>query len=45
MLTRWSRNMPKTAADWPHIKRYVERVRSLPSYRAMHKREALTGWI
>ncbi|HEY4123004.1 MAG TPA: glutathione S-transferase family protein, partial [Rhizomicrobium sp.] len=45
MLTRWSRNMPKTAADWPHIKRYIERVQSLPSYRATHDREGLSGWI
>lgn len=45
MLARWSRNMPKTAAAWPHISRYVERVRALPSYRETHKREGLTGWI
>ena len=45
MLARWSRNMPKTAADWPHVKRYVERIRALPSYRETHHREDLTGWI
>lgn len=45
MLARWSRNMPKTAMDWPHIKRYVARVRTLPSYRETHNREGLTGWI
>jgi glutathione S-transferase len=45
MLARWSRNMPKTAADWPHVRRYVERVRALPSYQETHKREGLTGWI
>jgi glutathione S-transferase len=37
--------MPKTAADWPHVRRYVERVRALPSYQETHKREGLTGWI
>jgi len=45
MLARWSRNMPKTAVDWPHVRRYVERVRALPSYQETHKREGLTGWI
>ncbi|HEY8950437.1 MAG TPA: glutathione S-transferase family protein [Rhizomicrobium sp.] len=45
MLARWSRNMPKTAADWPHVRRYVERLRALPSYQETHKREGLRGWI
>jgi glutathione S-transferase len=45
MLARWSRNMPKTAADWPNLRRYVERLRTLPSYQETHKREGLTGWI
>jgi len=45
MLARWSRNMPRNAADWPHLKRYVERIRALPSYRETHRREGLTGWI
>jgi glutathione S-transferase len=45
MLTRWSRNMPKTATNWPHLKRYVERMRTMPSYRETHDREKLEGWI
>jgi len=45
MLARWSRNMPRNAADWPHLKHYVGRVRALPSYRETHRREGLTGWI
>jgi glutathione S-transferase len=45
MLTRWSRNMPKTATNWPHLKRYVERMRIMPSYRETHDREKLEGWI
>lgn len=45
MLTRWSRNLKRTALDWPHLKAYVERMRSMPSYRETHDREGLTGWI
>ena len=45
MRTGGSLKRPKTAADWPHVRRYVERVRALPSYQETHKREALTGWI
>jgi len=45
MLTRWSRNMTRTALDWPHLKTYVERLRAMPSYRETHSREGLTGWI
>lgn len=45
MLTRWSRNLPRTAMDWPHLKAYVERMRAMPSYRETHAREGLQGWI
>jgi glutathione S-transferase len=45
MLTRWSRNMGRTAMDWPHLARYVARLRALPSYRETHNREGLEGWI
>lgn len=45
MLTRWSRNLPRTAMQWPHLKVYVERMRALPSYRETHTREGLQGWI
>jgi len=45
MLVRWSRNLPRTAMDWPHLKDYVMRVRAIPSYRATHEKEGLTGWI
>jgi glutathione S-transferase len=45
MLTRWSRNMRRTAMDWPHLARYVARLRALPSYRETHGREGLEGWI
>ncbi|HWA90608.1 MAG TPA: glutathione S-transferase family protein [Rhizomicrobium sp.] len=45
MLTRWSRNMQRTALDWPHLRAYVERLRAMPSYRETHAREGLQGWI
>jgi len=31
--------------DWPHLARYVARLRALPSYRETHNREGLEGWI
>jgi glutathione S-transferase len=45
MLMRWSRNMPRPAATWPHIAPYVESLRSLPSFLALNAREALTDWL
>jgi glutathione S-transferase len=45
MLARWSRNLPRTAMDWPHLRAYVERMRAMPSYRETHAREGLQGWI
>lgn len=45
MLARWSRNLPRTAMDWPHLKEYVMHVRAVPSYRATHEKEGLQGWI
>lgn len=45
MLARWSRNLPRTAMDWPHLKAYVTRVRATASYRETHRREGLQGWI
>lgn len=45
MLTRWSRNMARTALEWPHLAAYVLRLRAMPSYREMQAREGLQGWI
>ncbi|MBV9549503.1 MAG: glutathione S-transferase family protein [Alphaproteobacteria bacterium] len=45
MLARWSRNLPKTAFDWPHLGAYVRRLRAMPSYQQTHRREGLSGWI
>ena len=45
MLTRWSRNMPRPATQWPNIARYLSRMRAMPSLREVHAREGLTDWI
>jgi glutathione S-transferase len=45
MLMRWSRNLPKQAAAWPNIARYLARMRAMPSLREVHAREGLTDWI
>ncbi|WP_029916169.1 glutathione S-transferase family protein [Caulobacter sp. UNC358MFTsu5.1] len=45
MLMRWSRNMPRPATEWPHIARYLARMRAMPSLREVHAREGLTDWI
>jgi glutathione S-transferase len=45
MLTRWSRNMTRTALEWPHLAAYARRLRATPSYREMQAREGLEGWI
>lgn len=45
MLARWSRNLPRTALDWPHLGAYAKRLRAMPSYQEAHRREGLTGWI
>lgn len=45
MLMRWSRNTPKPAVAWPHIARYLARMRAMPSLREAHAREGLTDWI
>jgi len=45
MLTRWSRNMPKPATEWPHLAAYISHMRTMPSLVEVHKREGLTDWI
>lgn len=45
MLARWSRNMPRPATDWPHVRSYVERMRRMPSLIEVHAREGLNDWI
>jgi glutathione S-transferase len=45
MLTRWSRNLPRPATDWPNLSAYVVRMRTRPGLREVHRREGLTDWI
>lgn len=45
VLMRWTRNMPRPATDWPRLSHYIVRMRSLPSFAALHQREGLTGWV
>ncbi|MGZ8370241.1 MAG: glutathione S-transferase family protein [Caulobacteraceae bacterium] len=45
ILARWSRNMPKPATEWPHLRAYIGRMRAMPSLRDVHRREGLTDWI
>lgn len=45
MLTRWSRNMPRPATDWPHLGAYVSRMRARPALREVHRLEGLSDWI
>ncbi len=44
MLMRWSRNMPKPADTWPHLSSFAERMKSLPSFKEVYRREGITDW-
>lgn len=44
MLMRWSRNMPRPATDWPHLRVLAERMKARPSFRTLCQREGLTEW-
>ena len=44
MLMRWSRNMPRTALEWPALKALAQRVRARPSWQTLYQRESLTEW-
>ena len=45
MLMRWSRNMPRTALEWPALKTLADKVRARDSWKAMCEREGLTEWV
>ncbi|KVE43309.1 glutathione S-transferase family protein [Burkholderia sp. BDU5] len=45
VLMRWTRNMPRTVFAWPHLARYVERMRARPSFAELTAREGLTEWL
>ena len=44
MLMRWSRNMPKTATQWPNLATLAQRMRARPSFRKLYEVEQLTEW-
>jgi len=44
MLMRWSRKMPRTALDWPALRRLADLVRARPSWRRLYELEGLTEW-
>ena len=44
MLMRWTRNMPRPATSWPNLGRYVQRLRSMPTFIELNAREGLTEW-
>jgi glutathione S-transferase len=44
-LMRWSRNMPRPATAWPVLDGYIRRMRALPSFLAMNRREGNTDWL
>lgn len=44
MLARWSRNQPRPATDWPHVKALVTALKARPSFATLNEREGLTEW-
>ncbi len=44
MLMRWSRNMPKSATEWPQLGKLAARMKARPSFKTLYEREQLTEW-
>lgn len=44
MAMRWSRNMPRPATTWKNLAPYIQRMRAMPSFIDMNRREGLTDW-
>ncbi len=44
MLMRWSRNMPRPADSWPALAEHARRMKALPSFAELYRREGLTDW-
>lgn len=45
MLMRWSRNMPHPATEWPVLGKYIRRMRALPSFVELNRREGNADWL
>jgi glutathione S-transferase len=44
MLMRWSRNMPKTALDYPALANLAALMKARPSWKSLYESEGLTEW-
>jgi glutathione S-transferase len=44
MLMRWSRNMPKTALDYPALANLATLMKARPSWKTLYESEGLTEW-
>lgn len=44
MLMRWSRGMPKTALDYPHLAKLADLMRVRPSWKTLYAEEGLEEW-
>src|SRR5690606_38670921 len=44
MLMRCSRNMPGPAGTWPALAAHASRMKALPSFAEVYRREGLTDW-
>ena len=44
MLMRWSRNLPRPSDSWPALAAHAARMKALPSFAEVYRREGLTDW-
>ncbi len=44
MLMRWSRNMPRPTDTWPALRAHAQRMKALPSFAEVYRREGLGDW-
>ncbi len=44
MLMRWSRNMPRPSDAWPALNAHAQRMKALPSFAEVYRREGLRDW-
>ena len=44
MYMRWSRNMPRSALEWPALKAFAQRMRERASWQRLCELEGLTEW-
>ena len=44
MLMRWSRNMPTPSDRWPVLAAHASRMKALPSFAEVYRREGITDW-